>query len=128
MNEEYLNMFMDTNFNKQNIFYLLGERNLFARFLPYKCYWNKCSFCAINFHNQFDYNNDFSYDFFIDKWIEFIVKNKVDVISFQDEAILPKVIIEFAKKIRKKKLNFKFHFRTRFDNLYTLENCKILYE
>ncbi|MDD5213066.1 MAG: radical SAM protein [Candidatus Gracilibacteria bacterium] len=128
LNEDMLKAFVDYTFQPRKIFTLLGKRTFFARFLPYKCYWNNCSFCAINAGNQFTYTSKFGYDYFIDKWVDFIIENDIESLTFMDEAMPPKVIIAFADKIRTKKQNFRFQFRTRFDKLYTLKNCKILYE
>lgn len=128
LNEDMLKAFVDYTFQPRKIFTLLWKRTFFARFLPYKCYWNNCSFCAINAWNQFTYTSKFGYDYFIDKWVDFIIENDIESLTFMDEAMPPKVIIAFADKIRTKKQNFRFQFRTRFDKLYTLKNCKILYE
>ncbi|MBT3852756.1 hypothetical protein HOF65_01830 [bacterium] len=70
--------------------------------MPYKCYWNNCNFCAINSQNKIVYDKEYSYNFFIDKWIDFIEKNDIKYLHFSDEAMVPSVIISFAQKIIEK--------------------------
>lgn len=118
--------FMHSTFTDKNIWKLMNKKHIAARLLPYKCYWNQCSFCAINSNNKFIYNKNYSYDFFVDQWIAYIQKYNIESINFLDEAILPRVIILFAKKLVQLNLYVNYQFRTRFDRLYTYENCKIL--
>lgn len=125
-NLDMFEQFIESNFNKNNIWYLLGENTYTARLVPYKCYWDNCSFCAINSHNKFILNQEYSYNFFIDKWISFIKENDIKSVGFIDEAIPPLAILHFAKKIIKEKLKIKYFFRTRFEIQYTLDNLKIL--
>jgi hypothetical protein len=105
---------------------MVGDNSVFARFLPYKCYWSNCSFCAINSQNKFSYDTEYSYEYFIDKWIEFIQKFNIKSINFKDEAIPPSVIIRFAKKLVDNNMVVNYQFRTRMEKMYNLENCKIL--
>lgn len=118
--------FLDQTFNYNNIYPFLWKKWIYSRLLPYKCYWSNCNFCAINSQNKFSYNSDYSYDFFIDKWISFIKKFNIYSLNFKDEAIPPKVILKFAYKIIENNLNVNYQFRTRYDNIFTLKNCKIL--
>lgn len=127
-NKKIFNQFLISAFDKGKISRILWKKSYFSRFLPYKCYWSNCNFCAINSQNKFEYNNKYSYDFFIDKWIVFIEENDIYSINFKDEAIPPKVILQFAQKIIERWIKLNYQFRARFEKSYTLKNCKILYE
>jgi|SaaInlV_120m_DNA_4_1040238.scaffolds.fasta_scaffold00593_10 hypothetical protein len=128
LNSQMIDSFIKDTFNKKNISKIMWSRSIYARFLPYKCYWNKCNFCAINSQNKIIYDNKYSYNFFIDKWINFIEENNIWSLNFKDEAMIPTIIIAFAQKIVNKWLKINYQFRTRYDKLYTFENCKILYK
>lgn len=119
--------FLENNLNQKNIYQLLGQKFLRSRLTPYMCYYNKCYFCTINSQNILKYNHKYSYEFFIDKWIEFIKQTQLKFLSFKDEAIPPKQIIYFAQKIIENNLDISYQFRTRFDKMYTKDVCKILY-
>lgn len=125
-NNDLFQNFIDATFNSNKISILLWEKSHYSRFLPYKCYWSNCSFCAINSQNKFIYDRKYSYDYFIDRWIDFIKDNNIKSLNFKDEAIPPLVIIKFAKKVIANWLKINYQFRTRFEKLYTYENCKIL--
>ncbi len=118
--------YIKNTFSWNNFSLILGEKSVYERFLPYKCYWNNCNFCTINSQNKFNYNKKYSYDFFVNKWINYIKENNIKSLNFKDEAIPPSVIIEFAKKILENNLKINYQFRTRFDKLYTYKNSKIL--
>lgn len=128
LNDDMLENFVKDSFNSKKIMKIMGLRNIYNRFSPYKCYWSKCNFCAINSQNKFIYDSKFSHEYFIDKWVKFIKENKIEDFWFMDEAIPPVIILSFAKKIVASWIKFKYQFRTRFDKAYTYENCKILYE
>jgi len=123
----WINFFIKNNFKEENISTLLWKKTVSLRFLPYKCYYNKCSFCTINSNNLYNYNSEYSYNFFINKWIEYIKKYNIEFISFKDEAIPPKVIVNFAKHVLKNNIKIIYQFRTRFDTFYNKNNCKILF-
>ncbi len=124
--EDMFNKFVETTFTEKNIFSSFGIRSVFVRFLPYKCYWSNCSFCAINSQNKFSYDTKYSYDYFVNLWIEYIEKYKIESIVFLDEAIPPTAIINFAKKVVQRNIKINYQFRTRSEKLYTYNNCKIL--
>ena len=127
-NKELLDSFLIDAFNIDKIWLTLSEKSFASRLLPYKCYWNNCNFCAINSQNKIVYDKEYSYNFFIDKWIDFIEKNDIKYLHFSDEAMVPSVIISFAQKIIEKWLKLNYQFRTRYDKLYSLQNCKLLYK
>ncbi len=127
LSEDMFLFFIRGNFNTRWIVPIFWKNAFFARFLPYKCYWNNCSFCAINSNNKFVYDRKYGYDYFIDAWIQFIEDNNIFSINFKDEAIPPSVIIKFAKKIIAKNISLNYQFRTRYDALFTKENCMILW-
>ncbi len=118
--------FIGETFSWKNFWLILGEKAIFGRFLPYKCYWSNCNFCAINSQNKFTYNTKYSYDYFIDKWIVYIKKYDIKSLNFKDEAMPPGVIMSFARKVIQNKLKINYQIRTRFETIYTYENCKIL--
>jgi hypothetical protein len=62
----------------------------------------------------------------VDKWINYIKQFNIKHFNFIDEAFPPSVILKFAKKIIENNLNITYQLRTRFDKLFTLQNCKIL--
>jgi hypothetical protein len=126
-NQNIFDEFLISAFNKDKTSIILWKKAYFWRFLPYKCYWSNCSFCAINSQNKFEFDNKYSYDFFIDKWVNFIEENNIFSINFKDEAIPPRVILKFAQKIIKKGIKLNYQFRTRFEKIYNYNNCKILY-
>lgn len=107
---------------------MFGKNTAYGRMFPYKCYWSKCNFCTINSQNNLSFNNNYKYDFFVDKWVEFIKKNEIYSITFWDEAVPPRQIINFAKKIIENKITLLYQFRTRFDKMYTKEVCELLYK
>lgn len=120
--------FTEISFSSYNKIKVYWQNSSYQRMFPYKCYWSKCNFCAINSQNSLDFNSDYSYDFFINKWIEYIKQNNLFCITFTDEAIPPLQIINFAKKVIENKLNINYQFRTRFDKLYTFDICELLYK
>ncbi len=128
LNSDLLEVFIKDTFNPRRITKILRKNFFSSRLLPYKCYWSKCNFCAINSNNKFSYDNKYSYDYFVDKWIDFIKENNIYFINFSDEALPPIVIIKFAKKVLENKLEINYQFRTRYEKLYNQKNCKILAE
>ncbi len=128
LNSLKIEKFISNTFNKSSINIILLWSHIMWRFLPYKCYWSKCNFCTINSQNTITFDKDFSYEYFIDKWINFIEKYNIKSVTFKDEAVPPNIIISFAKRILEKNLSVIYHFRTRFDLVYNLFNCKILYK
>lgn len=128
LNQDAFTHFLKSNFHRNKLKKVFWKNAYYWRLLPYKCYWNKCNFCAINSQNKFTYTSSYSYDFFIDQWIDFIEKNEIYSITFSDEAIPPKVIVKFAKKIIEKGISINYQFRTRIEKYYTLKNCIILFQ
>ena len=126
-NKDMIESFLQHNFDSNKCHNTLWWVSYYGRFLPYKCYWNNCNFCAINLQNKFIYDKEYSYDFFIDRWIKFIEENKIESIIFQDEALPPGLVLKFAKEVIKKRIKINYRFRTRFEKLYTFNNCKILF-
>ena len=123
LQEEIFSTFIKNTFDEKYVSTLLWKKFIYARFLPYKCYWDNCNFCAINSQNKYTYNNKYSYDYFIEKWLKFIVETNLYYIHFIDEAIPPQVIVKFAKEIIKRKIKINYAIRTRFEKAYTKENC-----
>lgn len=125
--ENSISNFDNKYFKKTKINTMYNKNIIHPRMFPYKCYWSKCNFCTINSQNFFSYNEKFSYEYFIDKWIKYIKDNEIYTIVFSDEAIPPWQIINFAKKVIENKLNIIYQFRTRFNLIYTKEVCELLY-
>lgn len=116
------------NLKNPKLYEVFWKKTYFFRMFPYKCYWSKCTFCTINAWNNIKFNSQYSYDFFIDIWIDFIKKNNIEMIVFWDEAISPLHIEKFANKIIDNEIKIIYQFRTRFDKKYTKKLCDLLYK
>lgn len=127
-NIERIKYFIESTFIENKIWNIFWSRAIFWRFLPYKCYWNNCSFCTINTQNKILFEKWYDYNFFLTKWVDFIENNKIEIVTFRDEAIPPFVIVDFAKEIIKRWLKINYQFRTRYDKIFTNEICELLYK
>jgi len=97
------------------------------RMFPYKCYWSACHFCTINSSHLFPYNPTQTKRY-IDALILFLKKNQAHLghIYFLDEAVSPKDMLYFATELIKNDIKIGYFIRTRFEEAYSKENCKIL--
>lgn len=79
------------------------------------CYWNKCTFCAINKKYKFITNQeDLDYNFKIG-YIEKYVNEGVRYFWFEDEAVPPEQLGVFADLLIQKNLNIYWQVRSRID-------------
>lgn len=92
------------------------------------CYWHKCAFCGINKKYKYQYldeSSDLSETIMqICKFYEIGYK----YFWFEDEAIKKDNLLEFALEIIKKNLEIFWQVRTRFDAIYSREECRLLYQ
>lgn len=91
------------------------------------CYWNKCSFCAINKKYKFLINNE---TFSLEKKVEYIkhyLDEGVRYFWFEDEAIPPKQLDTFADAILYNNLDFRWQVRSRIDEDFTEDLARKLY-
>jgi len=127
-NIERIEYFIKSTFINNKITKIFWKNAIFWRFLPYKCYWNNCNFCTINTQNKILFEKWYDYEFFLNKWIKYIVDNNINIVTFRDEAIPTFVIVNFAKEIVKKWIKINYQFRTRYDKIFTKEICELLYK
>lgn len=92
------------------------------------CYWNKCSFCAINRKYKFITNEETqSLDEKL-KYIEQYIREGIKYFWFEDEAITPLMLNEFADAILSRGLQFKWQARSRIDTDFTEALAKKLFQ
>ena len=92
------------------------------------CFWNKCTFCAINKKYKYINNQEFIGLEQKIEYIEQLVTQGIQYIWFEDEAIPPDILVAFAKLIIKKDLKFKWQVRSRIDNVFSEEIANKLYQ
>lgn len=91
------------------------------------CYWNKCSFCAINKKYKFIKNEEQqSLDEKLN-YIEEYIAQGIKYFWFEDEAIPPQKLDAFANAILNRGLEFRWQVRSRIDIDFTEELAKKLY-
>jgi radical SAM superfamily enzyme len=121
--------------NKSNVPELLfhdynNHKRLVTRLFDTKCYWGKCSFCAINSRFTSEKKVEKLDEYAIQKIdnLVAIIKKSKDLSSlvFTDEAIEPSILIYFAEQLLKHEINIIWNIRTRFSDKFTLDNCRIL--
>lgn len=92
------------------------------------CYWNKCSFCAINKKYKYIKNEESqSLDEKLD-YIEKYITHGIRYFWFEDEAIPPHKLDAFANAILNRGLKFRWQVRSRIDIDFTEELAKKLYQ
>lgn len=92
------------------------------------CFWNKCSFCAINKKYKFIRNTEFQSMSEKVAHIEKLILQGIDFFWFEDEAIPPEQLSSFADEILKKGLKFTWQARSRIDINFTEDLAKKLYK
>lgn len=93
------------------------------------CYWHKCAFCGINQKYKYHFS-DLSL-FSILEAINIVEKYAqigYTYFWFEDEAIEKRELIDFATKLIEKEIHIFWQVRTRFDNTYSFDECKLLYD
>lgn len=91
------------------------------------CYWNKCSFCAINKKYKFIKNEEQqSLDEKLN-YIEKCIAQGIRYFWFEDEAIPPHKLDAFANAVLNRGLEFRWQVRSRIDMDFTEELAKKLY-
>lgn len=78
-----------------------------------KCYWNKCSFCAIN-KKYLNNNNCWDLDYSINQ-LKTLYKHGINKFWSIDEAIPAKTLEKLCDVLVKEKLRFSWHVRTRIE-------------
>ncbi len=128
-NAKLLDVFIKNSLNTNNIHDKFWKKSIVARLLPYKCFYNKCSFCVINGQNIYKYDKNYTYFDFVDKWIDFIKDSGVEDLNFMDEAIPPVVLVYLAKKIVENDLSINYQIRTRFSKEFLKkENVSLFFK
>lgn len=92
------------------------------------CYWNKCTFCAINKKYKFIKNAEFQSMSEKIAYIEKLISQGVYFFWFEDEAIPPDQLDLFAEEILQKELNIRWQVRSRIDVNFTDRLAKKLYK
>lgn len=91
------------------------------------CYWNKCSFCAINKKYKFIHNTEKES---IDEKISAIKHYREQGIRyfwFEDEALPAEILHDLASRIIEEKIAIKWQVRSRIDTHFTAELAQTLY-
>jgi len=102
--------------------------------LPYNlgkgCYWSRCFFCEIPF-----VNNEISQPYrvkdvylIVDQLEELSNKYKTPYFQFTDESCHPDLLTAIAKETIKRKLSIRYICYARFDQGFTEEICRLLYQ
>jgi hypothetical protein len=131
LKEDDLGWFEQSNnsiFSLSGIYTLGWKKSITSRLAPYKCYWNKCNFCAINSQNKLSIHKKYDYQYYIKRWIDFIKTNKIEHVSFIDEAIPPLVLFNLAKALIENNLKITYFLRTRIERFYQPWTLKIIEE
>ncbi len=89
------------------------------------CYWGKCTFCNYNYNKKYFPK---SADSVISEIEELMEKYNARYFYFQDSALTPKFIEEFADKIIKKKLNIRYMTNLRLEKEFNKKLLKKLYK
>ncbi len=93
--------------------------------VSYGCYWGKCKFCNYNSGKVYDPK---SVDDVIQEIEELMKKYNVKYFHFQDAALHPKFIEEFADKIISKKIKIRYLTNLRFEEEFDKKLLKKLYK
>ncbi len=93
--------------------------------VSYGCYWGKCKFCTYNIDKVYDPKN---VDDVIQEIENLIKKYNVKYFYFQDAALSPSFIEEFADKIITKKINIRYLTNLRFEKEFDKKLLKKLYK
>ena len=93
--------------------------------VSYGCYWGKCKFCNYNTNKVYDPK---SVDEVIMEIEELINKYNVKYFYFQDSALFPGFIEEFANKIISKKIHIRYMTNLRFEKEFNKKLLKKLYK
>jgi len=91
------------------------------------CYWNKCTFCAINKKYRFISNVESeTLDQKISQ-IESYLSSGIEYFWFEDEAIPPEILNELADKILDKHIHMQWQVRSRLDMGFSDKLAKKLF-
>ena len=93
--------------------------------VSYGCYWGKCKFCDYNSNKIYDPR---SVDDVIQEIEELMKQYNVKYFYFQDAALSPKFIEEFADKIISKKIDIRYLTNLRFEKEFNKKLLKKLYK
>ncbi len=89
------------------------------------CYWGKCAFCD----TSLDYIKRYeaaTVDQVIEKIEKMVEETSITGFHFTDEALPPKLLIQFAEKVIEKGLIISFWGNIRFDKVFSSEDCATL--
>ena len=93
-----------------------------------KCFWNKCTFCGINQkYDKTHYTGEFLNVNEIVNYIEQLYLQGCKFFWFIDEAIPPKIIMEFSKCLIHKNIQIYWQIRSRIDYDYNSIDFELLY-
>ena len=89
------------------------------------CYWGKCAFCdtSLDYIKRYEAS---TVDKLVGKIEKILKETSISGFHFTDEALPPKLLIQFAEEIIKKGLIISFWGNIRFDNTFTNKECAIL--
>lgn len=92
------------------------------------CHWHQCAFCGINKKYKYQYDN------ILDDLLDAIniIKSYYSIgyqyFWFEDEAIKKQDVIDFGNLILINNLKIFWQIRSRFEEEYSLEECRVLYQ
>lgn len=109
--------------------YTKGREIINLRLNPnMQCFWKRCSFCGIN--EKYKYITECETESIEDKCdrIQSLEDKGIKYIWFEDEAVPPKIIIEFAELLIRKNIKLKWQIRSRLDKVFDKNICQLLYQ
>ena len=89
------------------------------------CYWGKCVFCDTSLDYIKRYESA-TVDRVVEKIEKMVKETSITGFHFTDEALPPKLLIQFAEKIIEKGIIISFWGNIRFDKTSTKEACSLL--
>lgn len=114
------------------VFRTAGQRTIVARLSPAKCHWAACKFCTINSQHLMPRGLsvfDDSYQQHFERLVEKIRTEGVESLILMDEALHPKVLLAFAKRLLSVGVKVVYRARCRFTNdLLEEGSCKLLFQ
>ncbi|MDB2387480.1 radical SAM protein, partial [Shewanella sp.] len=95
--------------------------------IAHGCYWRKCSFCdvSLDYIDRFDAA---SADILVDRIEQLIEETGETGFHFVDEALPPKLLFKFAKRLIERDVVISWWGNIRFERTFSEARCKLLAE
>ncbi|MBR9728012.1 B12-binding domain-containing radical SAM protein [Shewanella intestini] len=93
--------------------------------IAHGCYWRKCSFCDVSL-DYIDRYDAAGADILVDRIEQMISETGETGFHFVDEALPPKVLFSFAKRLIERKIVISWWGNIRFERTFSPARCQLL--